>query len=266
MSSSLIFFFLDSNRVKMRTPRRMYHKPHMTRRRRGALQMQRIWRGYRARRTYLNMKKRRAANQSNEVKHTYQFANLPTFAPGTLNQTLLMSTTGTGATGFADIIGTKCWLRGSQMMIRIAAQNPNSTAFVRILLVRKLVSTGDAGKNLFRGREAAIGEDFNLGVPSPTVGYTRRIHAPINKRKYQVLYDRKLRLVKNQAANTWNMNYRIFNTPYIKINRTMTFNGQERTANDINPNYIWLLFTENSSGDITHTVNISMEIYTYFSG
>lgn len=247
------------------SPRRRVTRRYaqVLKRRRAASVIQSAWRRNRARK-----RARMAANNANEIKFTTQTFDYGQTYPGILHSKLLMQNTSTGATGFSDVIGNKAFVRGTRIYMRISHANQGAVNFVRVMLVRKMISTGSPHTELFRGINASAGRNFDLGqTPNPGC-FPARINMPINKRKYQVLYDKRMRMVKGPATtNSFNMDYRIWNSPYIRINKKYVFDGMNRSDNQIYPNIFWLWFVENSAGDPNaNPVNIQGEIYTFFSG
>jgi len=177
------------------------------------------------------------------------------------------------ATGDTKRQGTRIYVTGTQLrrVIRLPSSDaPTTTSWIRIVccLDRQPSETNyaDFFDNSDTGDTNSAADYFQSSGVTNNNNVNRLIR-PLNKRRYEILYDQVFKLGIQQ--NTGNLLYgdnseRIIQTPYIPVNRVIGFDATSSGNTNPSPNIHWFHFYENTA-DSNLVFHDNKYIYhTYF--
>lgn len=148
---------------------------------------------------------------------------------------------------------------------------PTSTSWVRILCCIDKQPTETWTDDFFDGGDTGdntVAANFAQSSGVTNNNNANRLNKPINRRRYEVLYDQvfKLALQQNTGSNLLldANSERIIQTPYIPINRVIGFDANTSGSTNPSPNIHWFHFYENAA-DSNLVFHDNKYIYhTYF--
>lgn len=176
--------------------------------------------------------------------------------PGVLKLNLLGSSILAGNTAYKDLQGNQLEFSGTQ--IRFRFHNTQVDAFwVRIVLAYSRDSANEE-TNMFKSDSGANAQDYIGGTADLS-----RIDAPLFKDKWRVKYSKVIK-VCGTSGLTDNKNHFFWNTPFIKLNDKVKYNGTNRADDDIKPRLHWFFFAENEVDDNTKSLGMEHVTWLYY--
>lgn len=167
----------------------------------------------------------------------------------------------------------RIYVTGTQLrrIIRLPAANaPTSTSWIRIVCAIDRQPTESFLEDFFDGGftgDNLVAGDFTQSSGVANNNQVMRLVKPINKRRYEVLYDQVFNLGLQQ--NNGNLLYgenseRIIQTPFIPVNRIIGFDSNTAGSTNPSPNIHWFHFYENSADTNTVFHDNKYHYYTWF--
>lgn len=158
--------------------------------------------------------------------------------------------------------GNKIFMKGIQ--VRFLAKSPNTTqnAWIRILLVkRKQPGLGDTA--LFQSSSQDVdGYDYD----TPTLGLDKyqQIIAPINKERYEVMFDRKYRIIGQDMPGSAGRQF-LVKKFWIPIKKHLTYTTTLENATNILPNYKFYSFIQWDDYSTIRTCELQTNLWYHFN-